>query len=159
MEINSLSIEQYNLFFIALTCIATIASAFAIYKTSEISKSIIKFNKKILVNDREIKLAGEILEKLYIYNIWCKNDGLTSEINFYEGGEHSYNSRDEAFSKIPIDIKIIIVKLSSHSKVLEEKLLSFENNFIQPLEDSYVINEDKITEKIKSFREIKESMY
>ena len=66
--------ETVNSIFYVLSTIAAIASAFAIYRSNKTAKAVKNIQKNIILNQREIELIGKALEKLNIYNVWCKQD-------------------------------------------------------------------------------------
>lgn len=73
---------------------------------------------------------------------------------FYDSKETSYESRDDAWSQIPRDIKFLLIQLSSHSNRLEQLLIEWEKGFLEKISDSYVLKDEQVKEKIKSLREI-----
>ncbi|TQP91961.1 hypothetical protein FLL87_06885 [Vibrio cholerae] len=137
-----------------LSAVAAIAAAFAAFKANEISSALKKLQRNSILNQREIQLLSRALELLNIYDVWCKENGAGSSVNFHDSKESNYDTRDDAWSQIPRDIKYIIIQLSSHSERLEYLLTEWERDFIVQVSDSYHLNDDMVKEKIKSLREI-----
>lgn len=138
-----------------LSAIAAIASAFAVYKANEIAKAVRDFQKNSVLNHREIKLIGKALEKLNIYDVWCKPDSSGQDINYHDSSETEYNNRDDASMQIPRDVKFILIQLSSHSAKLESLLNEWEDGFIIKVGSDYTFTENLVSEKIKLLRTIR----
>lgn len=134
--------------------IASIAAAIAAFQANRISSALKKFQRNSVLNQREIQLLNRALELLKIYEVWCKQDGVGSDVNFHDSKESNYNSRDDAWCQIPRDIKYILIQLSSHSENLENLLLNWEKGFIKKVSDSYSLEDEMIKEKIQSLRSI-----
>lgn len=137
-----------------LAAIAAVAAAIAAFKANEISGALKRLQKNSILNQREIQLLNRVLELLKIYDVWCKEDGSGSDVNFHDSKESTYNTRDDAWSQIPRDIKFILIQLSSHSERLEQLLSEWERGFIEKMADTYTLREEKVKEKIKSLRDI-----
>ena len=75
-------------------------------------------------------------------------------MNFHDSKESNYDTRDDAWSQIPRDVKYVLIQLSSHSERLEQLLSEWELGFIEKTADTYIIKDEKVKEKIKSLREI-----
>lgn len=114
-----------------LSTIAAVAAAIAAFKANEISGALKKLQKNSILNQREMQLLNRALELLKIYEVWCTDDGAGSNVNFHDSKESIYNSRDDAWSQIPRDIKFILIQLSSHSERLEKLLSDWERGFIE----------------------------
>lgn len=99
-----------------LAAIAAVAAAVAAFKANEISGALKRLQKNSILNQREIHLLNRALELLKIYDVWCTDSGAGSDVNFHNSKESNYNSRDDAWSQIPRDIKFILIQLSSHSE-------------------------------------------
>ncbi|MBB1320447.1 hypothetical protein [Shewanella sp. SR43-8] len=138
-----------------VSSIAAIASFFAVLKANEIAKTVKYFQRNTLLNQREIELIGKALEKLNIYNVWCKEDSAGIDVNYHDSNETEYNSRDDACLQIPIDVKFILIQLTSHSEKLEFLLLKWEEGFILKSGKTYHFNESLVSEKIQSLRAIR----
>lgn len=134
---------------------AAIASFFAICKANDIAKTVRDFQKNSVLNSREIELIGKALEKLSIYDVWCKPNCSGQDVNYHESSEVEYSSRDDAFMQIPRDVKFILIQLSSHSEKLEELLSKWENGFISKIGNDYAFADELVSEKIKSLRSIR----
>lgn len=134
--------------------IAAIAAAVAAFKANEISNSLKRLQKNSILNQQEIHLLYRALELLKIYDVWCTNDGAGSNVNFNDSSESNYSTRDDAWNQIPRDIKFILIQLSSHSAKLEMLLSEWEEDFIDKIEDSYKLRDEKIKQKIHALREI-----
>jgi len=137
-----------------LAAIAAIAAAIAAFKANEISGALNRLQKNSILNQREIQLLNRALELLKIYEVWCTDDGYGSDVNFHESKESNYDSRDDAWSQIPRDIKFILIQFSSHSERLENLLSEWERGFIEKSSDTYTLRDEIVKEKIKSLREI-----
>ena len=137
-----------------LTAIAAIAAAVAALKANEISNALKRLQRNSILNQQEIQLLNRTLELLKIYDVWCKDDGAGSDLNFHYSKDSNYRTRDEAWSQIPHDIKFILIQLSSHSERLEGLLDEWEKGFVIKVANSYTLKEDIIKEKIKSLRSI-----
>jgi len=137
-----------------LAAIAAIAAAIAAFKANEISGALKRLQNNSILNQREIQLLNRALELLKIYDVWCKEDGAGSDVNFHDSKESTYNTRDEAWGQIPRDIKFILIQLSSHSERLEQLLSEWELGFIEKMADTYILKEENVKEKIKSLRDI-----
>lgn len=119
----------------------------AAFKANEISSSLRRLQRNSILNQQEIQLLNRILELLKIYDVWCRDDGAGSDLNFHDSKESNYNSRDDASSQIPRDIKFILVQISSHSERLEDLLNEWEEGFVIKIADSYALQENLIKEK------------
>ena len=137
-----------------ISAVAAIAAAIAVFKANEISSALKRLQRNSILNQREIQFLNRALELLKIYDVWCKQDGAGSDVNFHDSKESSYSTRDDAWSQIPRDIKYILIQLSSHSERLENLLLEWESGFIEKVSDSYSLEDEMITEKIQSLRNI-----
>lgn len=137
-----------------LSAIAAIAAAVAAFKANEISNALKRLQRNSILNQQEIQLLNRTLELLKIYDVWCRDDGAGSDLNFHDSKESNYSTRDDAWSQIPRDIKFILVQLSSHSDRLEDLLNEWEKGFVIKVADSYALQESMIKEKIKSLRSI-----
>jgi hypothetical protein len=137
-----------------LAAIAAISAAIAAFKANEISGALRRLQKNSILNQREIQLLNRALELLKIYDVWCREGGAGSDVNFHDSKESNYSTRDDAWSQIPRDIKFILIQLSSHSERLEKLLSEWELEFIEKMADTYILREEKIKEKIKSLRDI-----
>ena len=131
-----------------------IQNSIAAFKANEISSALKRLQRNSILNQREIQFLNRALELLKIYDVWCKQDGAGSDVNFHDSKESSYSTRDDAWSQIPRDIKYILIQLSSHSERLENLLLEWENGFIEKVSDSYSLKDEMVTEKIQSLRNI-----
>jgi len=137
------------------TMFAAIASACAIFIANGIAKSARDFEQNMVLNQREIELIGKALEKLAIYEVWCKSGGAGENINYHASNEVEYVSRDKAYKQIPIDVKCILIRLSSRSVMLESQLTQWEYGFIKEDGNGYSLEEHLISEKIRSLRTIR----
>jgi len=137
-----------------LAAIAAVAAAIAAFKANEISGALKRLQKNSILNQREIHLLNRALELLKIYDVWCTDSGAGSDVNFHDSKESHYNSRDDAWSQIPRDIKFILIQLSSHSERLDALLSEWECGFIEKTSDTYLLKDESIKEKIRSLREI-----
>lgn len=148
-------IEILNSMLPIFSMFAAIASTLAVFKANEIARSARDFQKNSILNQREIELIGKALEKLSIYDVWCKSGGAGENVNYHDSNETEYASRDGAFIQIPMDVKILLILLSSHSKKLESRLIEWEHDFIKKTGDCYNFEESLIGEKIRSLRAIR----
>lgn len=137
-----------------LSAIAAVAAAIAALKANEISRALKRLQKNSILNQREIQLLNRALELLKIYEVWCIDNGAGNDVNFHDSKESNYDTRDDAWSQIPRDIKYVLIQLSSHSERLERLLSEWELGFIEKTADTYTIKDGNIKEKIKSLREI-----
>ena len=137
-----------------LSAIAAIAAAVAAFKANEISSALKRLQRNSILNQQEIQLLNRALELLKVYDVWCKEDGAGSDVNFHDSKESNYSTRDDAWTQIPRDIKFILIQLSSHSERLESLLSEWEQGFMMKIADSYAFQDDKVKEKIQSLREI-----
>jgi hypothetical protein len=137
-----------------LTAISAIAAAVAVFKANSIASSVKRFQRSSFLNARELNLLNRVLELLKIYEVWCTDNGAGFAVNFHDSKETSYESRDDAWSQIPRDIKFLLIQLSSHSNKLEQILNEWEKGFLEKISDSYILKDDQVKEKIKSLREI-----
>ena len=137
-----------------LSAIAAIAAAVAAFKANEISSTLKRLQRNSILNQHEIQLFHRALELLKVYDVWCKEEGAGSDVNFHDSKESSYSTRDNASTQIPRDIKFILIQLSSHSEKLESLLFEWEQGFILKIADSYALQDNKVKEKIQSIREI-----
>ncbi|WP_318474442.1 hypothetical protein [Photobacterium leiognathi] len=138
-----------------ISAVAALASVFVVWKANEIANTAKNYQKNSLLNKREIELLGIILEKLSIYDAWCKQGASGEDVNYHESNEVEYQSRDDAWSQIPRDVKFLLIQLSSHSEKLEKLLKEWESDFIVKMGSTYSFNEELITEHIRSLREIR----
>jgi hypothetical protein len=155
MDENCIVIKLLESIAPIVSSIAAIASVFAVFKANELAKTVKDFQRNTLLNQREIELIGKALEKLNIYNVWCKEDGAGNDVNYHDSNETEYNTRDDAWSQIPRDVKFILIQLTSHSEKLESLLLKWEEGFILKSGESYHFNESLVSEKIQSLRSIR----
>jgi hypothetical protein len=138
-----------------ISAIAAIASVVAVFKANEIAKTVKNFQRNTLLNQREIELLGKALEKLSIYNAWCKTDSVGNDVNYHDSNETEYESRDDAWAQIPRDVKFILIQLSSHSERLESLLIEWEKGFITKAGESYSFDDSLVLQKIKYLRTIR----
>lgn len=150
--------ETVNSIFYVLSTIAAIASAFAIYRSNKTAKAVKNIQKNIILNQREIELIGKALEKLNIYNVWCKQDASGQDINYHDSDETEYDTRDDAEMKIPKDVKLLLIKLHAHSEELAVSIKKWEDGFIIKVDDSYCFNESLVLKKMESLRDIYRSL-
>ena len=146
--------EVLSLIIPLLSVFAALASAYAVFKANEIAVAVRRFQKNSILNQREIELLGRALEKLNIYDVWCKQDGSGSNVNYHNSNETEYVTRDDASNQIPRDIKFILIQLSSHSERLESLTSEWESDFIIMVANDYHIKDELVTEKIKQLRAI-----
>jgi hypothetical protein len=137
-----------------LAAIAAVAAAIAAFKANEISGALKRLQKNSILNQREVQLLNRALELLKIYEVWCTDNGAGNNVNFHDSKESNYDTRDDAWSQIPRDIKYVLIQLSSHSERLEQLLSEWELGFIEKTADTYTIKAENVKEKIKSLREI-----
>ena len=109
-----------------LAAIAAVAAAIAAFKANEISGALKRLQKNTILNQREIQLLNRALELLKIYEDWCTDNGAGNNVNFHDSKESNYDTRDDAWSQIPRDIKYVLIQLSSHSERLEQLLSEWE---------------------------------
>jgi hypothetical protein len=140
--------------FSAVAAIAAAYAAFAALRANNISKKILSMQRNSILNMREIELLNKALELLKIYDVWCKPGCTGEKINYHKSKEISYETRDEAWMNIPYDLKIILIRLSSLSSVLEKKLSEWEEGFIEVMGDSFKFDDDQVAEKIRTLRDI-----
>ena len=150
--------EIVNYIFYFISASAALASAIAIRKANKISKAVQESQKNSNLNQREIELIGRILEKLNIYNVWCKQDALGQDINYHDSDETEYDTRDDAEMKIPKDVKLLLIKLHAHSEELAVSIKKWEDGFIIKVDDSYCFNESLVLKKMESLRDIYRSL-
>lgn len=137
-----------------LSAVAAFAAAIAAFQANQISNALKRLQRNGILNQREIQLLNRALELLKIYDVWCTESGAGSDVNFHESNESNYNTRDDAWSQIPRDIKFILIQLSSHSECLEQLLSEWEHGFIEKVADSYSLKDERVKEKIKYLRAI-----
>lgn len=150
--------EIVNYIFYFISASAALASAIAIRKANKIAKAVQESQKNSNLNQREIELIGRILEKLNIYNVWCKQDALGQDINYHDSDETEYDTRDDAEMKIPKDVKLLLIKLHAHSEELAVSIKKWEDGFIIKVDDSYCFNESLVLKKMESLRDIYRSL-
>ncbi|MCG9559851.1 hypothetical protein [Vibrio kanaloae] len=137
-----------------LSLIAAVASAFAVYQANNIARSARDFHINSILSNRELELLGLALEKLNIFDVWCKSGGSGEDINFSESKISEYENRDDAYFDIPKDVKILVVQAASHSERLDEILKQWEKGFIKKVGDSYQLEESLLQKKIAELRDI-----
>lgn len=150
--------ETVNSIFYVLSTIAAIASAFAIYRANKTAKAVKNIQKNIILNQREIELIGKALEKLNIYNVWCKQDASGQDINYHDSDEIEYETRDDAEMKIPRDVKLILIQLCAHSEELASLIRTWEDRFIIKVGSSYRFDDSLVSKKIGCLRVIRCSL-
>lgn len=155
MDENCIVIEILKSIAPIISAIAAIASVFAVFKANDIANTVKDFQRNTLLNQREIELIGKALEKLSIYSVWCKDDGAGNDVNYHDSSETEYESRDDAWSQIPRDVKFILIQLTSHSERLEALLLDWEKGFIHKIGESYHFEDSLVSAKITSLRSIR----
>lgn len=155
MNENCIVIEILKLIAPIISAIAAIASVFAVFKANDIANTVKDFQRNTLLNQREIELIGKALEKLCIYSVWCKDDGAGNDVNYHNSSETEYATRDDAWLQIPMDVKFILIQLTSHSERLETLLLEWEKGFIHKTGESYRFEDCLMAEKITSLRTIR----
>ncbi|WP_117235762.1 hypothetical protein [Vibrio maerlii] len=138
-----------------VSAIAALASAFAVFKANDIAETVKNFHKNSVLNHRELELLGKALEKLSIYDVWCKTGGVGESVNYHDSNEVEYSSRDDATIQIPRDLKYLLIQLSAHSEDLNAKIVDWESNFISKVNDDYILKDELVSEKIKALREIR----
>ncbi|MEZ8437890.1 hypothetical protein AB6D90_15185 [Vibrio splendidus] len=138
-----------------VSAIAALASAFAVFKANDIALTAKNFHKNSVLNKRELELLGKALEKLSIYDVWCKTGGAGKSINYHDSTEVQYSSRDVATIQIPRDLKYLLIQLSAHSEGLNAKLIEWESGFISKVDDDYMLKDELVPAKIKALREIR----
>ncbi|HDY7754593.1 TPA: hypothetical protein RQL25_004610 [Vibrio vulnificus] len=138
-----------------VSAIAALASAFAVFKANDIALTAKNFHKNSVLNQRELELLGKAIEKLSIYDVWCKTGGAGESINYHDSNEVEYSSRDDATMQIPRDLKYLLIQLSAHSEELNAKLIEWESDFISKVGDSYMLKDELVPVKIKALREIR----
>lgn len=138
-----------------VSAVAALASVFVVWKANGIANTAKNYQKNSLLNKREIELLGIILEKLSIYDAWCKQGASGENVNYHESNEVAYQSRDDAWSQIPRDVKFLLIQLSSHSEELEKQLKEWESGFVVKIDSEYSFKEELIIERISSLREIR----
>ncbi|MBM4941647.1 hypothetical protein HYO29_22465 [Vibrio parahaemolyticus] len=138
-----------------ISAVAALASVFVVLKANEIANTAKNYQKNSLLNKREIELLGIILEKLSIYDAWCKQGASGENVNYHESNEVAYQSRDDAWSQIPRDVKFLLIQLSSHSEELEKLLKEWESGFVVKTGSTFSFKEELINERIRSLREIR----
>lgn len=150
--------ETVNSIFYFLSAGAAIASVFAICRANKTAKAVKNIQKNIILNHREIELIGKALEKLNIYNVWCKQDASGQDINYHDSDETEYETRDDAEMKIPRDVKFILIKLCAHSEELATLIKKWEDGFITKVGDSYCFDDSLVSKKIGCLRVIRCSL-
>jgi|GEM_PF-2029242 hypothetical protein len=140
-----------------LALFAAIASAYAAYQANKISTSVRDFQEKLFLNEDEIKISQEILEKLTFYNVWCNDKSQIGslDINYSNTSSEKYGSRDDAFSAIPNEVKVLCIKLQTRGARWRNKVAQWEKNFLLTIGDTYAFNEEKLEEKILEFKEFR----
>ena len=95
-----------------LALFVAISSAYAAYQANRISFSVRNFQEKIFLNEDEIKISQEILEKLTLYNVWCNEQSQIGNlsINYNNIKPENYNSREDIFTIIPGEVKVLCIK-------------------------------------------------
>lgn len=137
-----------------LALFSAIASAYAAYQANRISSSVRNFQKNIFLNEDEIKISQEILEKLTFYNVWCNDKSQIGslDINYNNTESVNYDSREDAFSMIPNEVKVLCIKLQSRGKHWKNKVREWEDGLLFKDNDSYAFNEENLEEKILQFK-------
>ncbi len=140
-----------------LALFAAIASAYAAYQANKISSSVREFQEKLFLNEDEIKISQEILEKLTFYNVWCNDKSQIGslDINYNNTKSENYDSRDNAFTVIPNEVKVLCIKLQSRGKHWRSKVTQWEEGLLFKAGDTYAFNEDNLEEKILQFKEFR----
>jgi hypothetical protein len=148
-------LEEISIFLVSMSAaISAIASAIAAWNANKISSSVKMFQRNTFLNAQELDLLSRALKLLKIYEVWCTDNGAGSDVNFHDSKETSYESRDDAWSQIPRDIKFLLIQLSSHSNRLDQLLFDWEKDFLEKKGDSYSLKDEQVKEKIKLLREI-----
>ena len=137
--------------------VVAIFSAYSAYQANKISSSVRKFQEKLFLNEDEIIISQEILEKLTFYNVWCNDRSQIGsiDINYNDTKSEKYSSRDDAFSLIPNEVKILCIKLQSRGKHWRHKVAQWEEGLLFKVDDTYAFNEDNLEEKILQFKEFR----
>ena len=137
-----------------LALFSAIASAYAAVQANGNSSSVRNFQKSIFLNEDEIKISQGILEKLTFYNVWCNDKSKIGslDINYNSTKSENSKSRDDAFSMIPNEIKVLCIKLQSRGEHWKNKVREWEEGFLFKVGDSYAFNEENLEEKILQFK-------
>jgi len=140
-----------------LALFAAIASAYAAYQANKISSSVREFQEKLFLNEDEIKISQEILEKLTFYNVWCNDKSQIGslDINYNNTKSENYDSRDGAFTIIPNEVKVLCIKLQTRGEHWRNKVTEWEEGLLFKVEDTYTFNEENLEEKILKFKEFR----
>lgn len=140
-----------------LALFAAIASAYAAYQANKISSSVRAFQEKLFLNEGEIKISQEILEKLTFYNVWCNDKSKIGslDINYNNTKSEKYDSRDDAFTVIPNEVKVLCIKLQTRGELWRNKVTQWEDGFLFKVGDTYAFNEENLEEKILQFKEFR----
>ena len=90
--------------------------------------------------------------------MWCKEGASGQDINYHDSCENEYETRDEAWTKIPQDVKFILIKLCAHSEELESLIHCWEDEFIIKSANFYRFEDSLVSEKIRGLRAIRYSL-
>ena len=147
-------IEVLSVIAFLLSAGAAIASFFANRKSNSTAEAVKNFQINSVLNQREIELIGQALERLNIYNVWCKQGASGQAINYHDSCENEYATRDEAWIRIPQDVKFILIQLCAHSEKLESLINCWEDGFMIKVGSSYRFEDNLVSEKIRSLRAV-----
>ena len=138
--------------------VTAIFSAYSAYQANKISSSVRKFQEKLFLNQDEIKISQEILDKLTFYNVWCNDESKIGSlgINYNNtDAKNYYYSRDVAFSAIPNEIKVLCVKLQTRSEDWKSEVQTWENGLLYKSENNYCFDRNNLEEKILCFKKLR----
>lgn len=150
------NIEWYQLYTI-LALLTAVASAYTAHKANKISSSVRNFQEKIFLNEDEIKISQEILEKLTLYNIWCNDHSQIGSlgINYNNNQSENYDNRDDIFTSTPNEVKVLCVKLQSRGEHWRKKVAQWEDGFLLGSNNKYSFKEEYLEEKILQFKKFR----
>lgn len=137
-----------------LALLTAISSAYAVHKANRISASVRNFQEKIFLNEYEIKISQEILEKLTLYNVWCNERSQIGnlDMNYNNTKSENYDSREDIFASTPNEVKVLCIKLQSRGEHWRKKVVQWEKDFLFSSSNEYYFNEENLEEKILQFK-------
>jgi len=140
--------------------VVTVFSAYSAYQANKISSRVCKFQEKLFLNVDEIKISQEILEKLTFYNVWCSDRSQIGslDINYNNTESEVYGSRDDAFSNIPNEVKVLCIKLQTRGEHWRHEITQWEEGLLFKVEDSYAFNEENLEKKILHFKKLRSEL-
>ena len=147
-----------------VTAIATVAAATGAFfswrssvKANNLANDVHSFHKNLITKQEELKLVTRIIDKL-TFHVLLNDPKALKEMNYENLEDKHYPSSDDAFSRLPHDVYVLVKTLQAHSSNMKDVINEWEKDLFSISGDNYYFQGIDLRKKIVDLQKIRDNI-